>query len=182
MFAGCYGIMKKLIILPLLLTLLALSGCKKITEFYINDKVTFTIPANSFIIPLNVFSPQTRTTFESTIETNDSKVKWVKEAVLDRLELIVTSPSGEDFSFLKSVEVFLSAPNEPEILLAYQYEVSSTPGNRLTLISTGTSLREFLDEDYITLRTEAVTDETIPYNVDVVADYRIFVKAKASPF
>lgn len=103
-----------------------LSGCKKLDEY-----TMFNMPySENITIP---FSPETETNSESTFEINNTRKDLIEEIKLKKLELNIQSPENEDYSFLESISVFLSADDLPEIKVAYNENVSETTTNTLKL-------------------------------------------------
>jgi hypothetical protein len=94
------------------------------------------------------------------------------------LKLTITSPSNETFSFLNSIEIFISSPNIEERKVAFKESIPANVGNQLICELVDVELQDYIKEETFKLRLKTVTDETIPQDVtiDVYTDF--FVDAK----
>lgn len=172
--------MKKCLLLFALVGLF--SSCDKLdelTKFEMDFNQRVVIPSSSGIdLPFDVYTPETETNSTSEFEVNDTRKDLIEEIVLTKLVLLVNSPEGEDFSFLESIVVYMSAEDLPEIEIAWNNEVSATVGPQLELITTAEDLKEYIKKDSYTLRLKTVTDEFLSsdYEIDVASTF--FVDAK----
>jgi len=120
--------MKK-ILFSLLFPLLSLISCKKIaelTQFEMEYNESIVIPAVSGInLPLNVFTPDTKSNSTSTFESNETRKDLIEEIKLKKLDFTLTSPSNGDFRFLKSIEIFINADGLSETKIAGKTSISS---------------------------------------------------------
>ena len=172
--------MKKLILLSVSLTIFA--ACKdleKLTEFDMNYSSSVTIKKSTGLdLPVTLFTPDMETNAESEFAVNDTRKDMVEEIVLTGLDMTITSPSGQTFSFLKSIEVYIDAEDLPEVQVAYQSNVSESAGNKLSLETTGQDLKAYIIKDKFNLRVETVTDEALSRDTDIKIDSRFFVNAR----
>lgn len=167
---------KNLVIL--FITVTALAGCRKMTEFKIHDSAEFVVPSTAvaFVPVLSTMEVTTSSSYE--FKNNGTDAKHVKEVKLDKVSLTITQPSGEDFSFLNSIHIYISASGLPEVELAYLDDIPSTAGNMLDLITTGATLDAYLKKDGYQLRVQTVTDETFTENITIRSDMTFNVRAK----
>jgi len=171
--------MKTKVILSVLLigTVLTFS-CKKLLTFDISDSTTTTVDANilPFQLPVEIPTPDITTNSESEFAQNNTNVDLVKEIILKKLQLTITSPSGKTFSFLKSIEIYISADGESETKLAWNDNVDSN-ANSIELETTKEALDKYVKKDKYKLRTKVVTKETLTQSVDIKIDFTFQVTA-----
>ena len=141
------------------------SGCKKLSEltrFNIDYNTTATIPSATGInLPFNIFTPDVETNSSSTFSVNNTNKDLVEEIKLSTLRLELTSPSGADFSFLKSVNIYISASGLPEVKMAWKDVVPDNAGATINLDVSSADLKEYIKKDKFSLRLNSVTDELI---------------------
>ena len=157
------------------------AGCKeidKLTHFNMDYNETVTIPSTIGInVPFNMFTPDITTNSEETFEINDTRKDLIEEIVLKEMTLEVASPAGEDFSFLKSIEIFINADDLDEQKIAWK-EVTGTVGNKLELETSSADLKDYIKKDSFTLRIKTVTDELLLSDYDINIYSKFFVDAK----
>jgi hypothetical protein len=165
-----------------LLVFLVFIGCKKVdkfTQFNMDFEEIVTIPSSTGMnLPINVFTPDVETNSESTFAINDTRKDLVEEILLTELSLTVLSPPNEDFSFLESIEVFISAPNHSEQKIAWNNNVSSTAGRIIVLETTELDLKEYIKSDEFSLRLKTTTDELLSSDYEIQVNSSFFVDAK----
>ena len=170
----------KLIFLLLSCSLL-LFGCKKIdslTQFDMEYDVTLDIPSSTGVnLPFNIVSPDIESNSEATFEVNDTRKDLIERIYLEKLTLTVTSPPGEDFSFLKSISIYISADGLDEVVIAGK-DIPDNAGSSIDLEVSAEDIKEYLKQDKFTLRVNTVTDEIITSDYTVNAHCVFFVDAK----
>ncbi len=166
-------------ILLISLPLLTSSCKKKLTEFYI-DYTSPVVVSSSVgqLVPFSVNTPEMETNSEFEFESNNTRKDNIDRISLEELKLTITSPNGETFSFLNSIEVFISSPNVAERKVAFKESIPSNVGTILVCDLVDLELQEYIKEDRFTLRLKTVTDETIPQDVYIDVYTNFFVKAK----
>lgn len=168
--------------MPLLVVLLLASGCKKFDEFTQFDyQADYVVRVNKTAIvttPIDIVTPDIATTSESTFGANNTRKDMVEQVVLRELELSVKAPVTGNLKFLKSVNIFLSAEELPEIRVAYKNEVPADVGTTLNLDVTGANLTEYIKKDTYRLRVSVTTDEAITEEHYINAHGVFFVDAK----
>src|SRR5688500_6568530 len=109
--------MKQLAIFSLIL--FCTSSCKKIDDlltFHISHETTFTLEgASPLDIPIPVQTPDITTNASQEFQNNDTRADLVKDIRLEEVKLSVVSPTGKTFSFLKTIQVFISTNQNDEI-------------------------------------------------------------------
>lgn len=162
--------MKRLILIFMMATVaFGLSSCKKkLTEFTI-DYDSEVVVSSSFgqLVPFSLSTPEMETNSEFEFESNNTRKDKVDRIWLNNLTLTITSPSGETFSFLNSVEIFISSPNVAERKVAFKESIPSNVGTTLVCELVDVELQEYIKEETFTLRLVTVTDETIPQDVTI---------------
>jgi hypothetical protein len=172
---------KKLFLL-LAIGSLSLSGCKeidKLTQFNMDYNETVVILSSTGInLPFNLFTPDVESNSESTFSVNDTRKDLVEEIRLTKLDLTLTSPSNGDFSFLKSIEIFISADGLSEVKIAWKENIPSDVDNYIELETSDTDLKEYIKKDKFKLRLNTVTDELITSDQHIDIHSVFFVDAK----
>jgi hypothetical protein len=157
-------------------------GCKqidKLTQFNMDYEETVTIPSTIGInVPFNMFTPDITTNSEETFEINDTRKDLIEEIVLKEMTMEVINPAGEDFSFLKSVEIFISAEDLDEQKIAWKDDTGTNPGSKIELETSSADLKDYIKKDSFTLRIKTVTDELLLSDYDIKIDSKFFVDAK----
>ena len=171
---------KQIIVFSFILVMI--SGCKdldKLTQFNMEFNQSFVIPSSTGInLPFNILTPDVTTNSASTFSTNKTRKDLVDEIKLTKLELSISSPTGADFSFLKSIAVYISAAGLPEVKIASKDEVPANAGAILTLDVSGVDLKEYIKADKFSLRLNTVTDELLASDHTLNARSVFFVNAK----
>ena len=159
-----------------------LVGCSKIdelTKFNMDYNQSVTIPASAGInLPFDLFTPDTETNSESEFEINDTRKNLIEEIKLTKLELIIKTPNEADFSFLKSIEVYISADGLDEIKIANYDDVPENVGNTLGLETSDVDIKEYIKKDKFNLHLNTITDEAISQDHKIDVKSTFFVDAK----
>lgn len=134
------------------------------------------------LVPFFVETPETETNAAYQFEINDTESKRVKSIFLKKLDLTIKSPTNETFSFLKSVDIYIDSPNQPEVLLASKSSISNEIGKSLSLDLVNLDFKEYIKDETFTLRLKVVTDETIPEDVTIGIASSYLVDAKIIRF
>lgn len=171
---------KNILIFTAVLSLLI--GCKKIdelTQFDMNYDQKVVIPSSTGInLPFNIFSPDVQSNSETTFAINDTRKDLIEDINLKQLTLTLTSPLNGDFSFLKSIELFITSSALEEVKIAWKDNIASNIGKSIELETTDADLKEFIKGEEFTLRVRAITDELITSNHELDVHSEFFVDAK----
>ncbi|MFD1467711.1 hypothetical protein ACFQ48_05715 [Hymenobacter caeli] len=114
--------------------LLLAGGCKKILgliHFTVSDTQSFTVPsAYPFgtapgAVPTTLPAVTVNSTATTTYANNNTKAQYVQDVTLQQLTLTATSPAGQTFDIVQSVQLFISsdAAGTNKVLLASQDQV-----------------------------------------------------------
>lgn len=173
--------MKK-IILPVLSLVLLMISCNKaneLTKFDISYDTSITIPATANLnVPFDISTPDIETNSESKFEINKTSTDRIESIEVSALKLTVKSPAGEDFSFLKSIEIYIDGDKLSEEKIAWNDNVSSSAGSSISLSVSGTDLKPYILNDNFKLRVRTVTDELLTNDHDIDIKTTFTVDAK----
>jgi hypothetical protein len=168
------------ICLAALALLVSLAGCHKIEHlltFYISYQTSFrvenTVPLN---LPVDIGTPDVTTNSTQQFQNNNTSASLVKDIRLDQVRLTVTNPAGKNFSFLKSVHVYISTSSTDEKELAWRDDIP-TDATVVDLQPTQDKLDTYVKASSYKLRTKVVTRETLSQPVDVQVDLKFKVTA-----
>jgi hypothetical protein len=154
----------------IILALLSLAGCRALdalTMFDLKYEASFTIPQTALVnVPIDLTSPEVTTNTEEEFAVHNTQKDLIESIKLKTLILEIETPDY-DFSFLKSVEIYLKAEGLPEIKIAEKLLISDDIGNQLKLDVADTELSEYLKKDKISMRAKTVTDEQLTQDLRV---------------
>ena len=161
--------------------LLIFFSCEKIENlltFDVKDSTEFTIPSFTGInSPLSIPVPPVRSSSNQAFENNNTNANLVKDVSLKKLNLQIIAPEEKSFKFLKSVEIYISAEGEEEIMLASKYDIPTAIGNSLDLETTNHKLDAYIKKDSYDIRTVVEVREIPGQDVTVKADMTFKVTA-----
>lgn len=162
------------------------SACKKLselTQFSMDFQESIVIPSTIGLnLPFNLATPKIKTNSEEIFEINQTGKNLIEKVVLEQLSLEITDPDHADFSFLRSIEIYLSADSQEDIMVAWIYDIENTVGKSITLETSVENLAPYIIQDEFTLKFSTVTDK-IPlsdHHIDIDASF--FVDAKILGF
>ncbi|MEJ8842466.1 hypothetical protein WG954_08725 [Lacibacter sp. H375] len=170
--------MKTKLSLTAMLFVVILSSCKKLgVNFGINHQANFRVEAASPLnLPFEVGTPDVTTNSSQQFENNNTAANLIKEIKLEELKLTITNPSNKTFSFLKSIQIFISTSSSDEVELASLDNIVST-AQTISLNCTTQNLDKYVKASSYKLRTKVVTKETLTQAVDIRTDIKFKVKA-----
>ncbi len=156
-------------------------SCKlldKLTQFDINYSTDFVVPTGSLVnLPIDLGQDELTTNSAQTYENNNTSTDHIKEVHLKSLALTITSPSGVNFSFLKSAQIFLSASGLPEKMVA-SIDNNTSTSTTINLTPTGDDLKDYLAKSSFTLREVVTTKNTPTQDIHIRADAVFSVQGK----
>ncbi len=171
--------------LILITGLILFTGCNlkekidEIATFNINNSAEITLPSSTGInLPIDIRTPDVNTSSQQSFENNNTRADLVENVNLSELTLTITNPGDRTFSFLKSLEIYISNDSEGSTLIAEIQDIPENVGGELDLETTGANLDEYIKEDSYSLQFEAVTDETTNSETDITAEMVFEVRAK----
>jgi len=169
-------------LIALLLLCVGIVACEKLdefTQFKMDYDSSVVIPSSTGLnLPVDLFTPDVKTNSESKFAINDTRKDLIEEITLDELELTISSPDGEDFSFLKTIDIYIEAEGLPKEKIAWHDDVSSVVGSTLSLETAQVDLKEYIKKDEFTLMTEVVTDEALKsdHTIDIHTVFNVNAK------
>ena len=164
----------------LFLTIVSCSQVDDLLTFTITNEASFDIKSGSIInSPIEVATPDVTSSATKEFENNNTNKNLVKDVKLQELTLSITNPTDKNFSFLKSVHLYISTTADDEIELAYQDEINST-SNVINLICTTEKLDQYIKAPSYKIRTKVITKETLTKDITVKANMKF--KVTADPF
>lgn len=132
----------------------------------------------SSLVPISILTPDVATNSEFEFENHDTRADRINTIFLKDLKLTITSPSGETFSFINSLELYISSPSFSEKKVAFKENIPSTAGKEIICDLVDLDLKDFIKEDKFKLRLVSVSDETIPEDVTINVYTNFLVDAK----
>jgi hypothetical protein len=157
-----------------------LTQCKEVDDlltFTIADQVTITVPSNSPLnLPVELATPDVTTNSSQKFANNNTEASLVKDVKLQELSLQIQTPAGKTFSFLKSVQLYISTTSSNEILLASLDNIPMT-ATSISLTPTQEKLDVYAKSSSYKLRTAIVMRETLTQSVEMKADLKFRVTA-----
>ncbi len=166
-------------VLVLLLTFCSCDKVDELTKFDIDYDTSVVIASAANInLPFDVVTPDVETNSESEFAVNDTRKDLIEEIKLKSLRLELASPEDADFSFLESVEIFISAEDLPELQVASIVEVPMDAGTVIELDTSDDDLKDYIKKDRFSLRLNTVTDEVLTEDHTIDVKSIFFVDAK----
>jgi len=165
--------------LLILTVAIAVFSCEKLSEltrFDLSYNTAITLPATFGInIPFTVYTPKITTNTESVLAVNDTRKDLIEEVTLKSVILTITDPEGEDFSFLKSIEVYISGDSLSEMLVASRSDITNEIGDTLHLETVSSDLKDYIKASSFSLSVKTVTDELLShdYTIDIDAVFGV---------
>jgi len=173
--------MKKGHIIIAIFSLFLLSACAdldKFTQFDMSFSQDVSIdPSIAINSPFTIPTPPVTTNSSTTFSSNNTNEDLVDEITLKEVKLTVVSPTGEDFSILKSIEVYISADGETDTKIAWLDEVPANEST-ITLNLSDTDLKNFIFKDQFSMKVKTVTDEINNQQYDIKIEAKVHVNAK----
>jgi hypothetical protein len=172
--------MRKLLPALLLACIPAFFGCtKKLTHFYIDYTTEITVPATlTTAFPFSLQTPPVGTNSTFEFEDHDTRKDKIQSIFLKELKLTIQDPSGETFSFVNSVSLYISTDDLPEVLVAKSDSVPDNIGDVLSLTPSDTDLQEYIKATKYRLRLKIISDETVPQDIHIEAYSNFLVDAR----
>lgn len=150
-----------------------LSGCEslsKLTQFDLPFSQSITVPVTPAIalrIPITLNTPEIKTNIDSVLNSYSLETDFVEKITLKEMKLTVSSPAGEDLSFLKDITIYLTASGTDDVKVASATDVSTTTPLLLTVENV--DLKSYLLKDKFALKIVVSGDEvtTVEHKVNI---------------
>jgi hypothetical protein len=173
--------MKQLILSLVVLLAFTTVACDKFADlltFNINQDANMEVPASP-ILAQSLLLPPVTVSSSDEFKNNSTSSELVKDIVLNKLDLAITNPQNENFNFLKSIEISISAENRPEVKVAY-LDVIPQDVKNISLKTTNVKIDEYVKGDRYTINTRITLAKAVSQKVNVKASMRF--KVTADPF
>jgi hypothetical protein len=173
--------LKILFLLTLLPALATVQSCEKVENainFGFNIDGEFTMPPNIPInTPLTLPGIPMDYNSEETFEQNNTRADLVKKITIDYIKMNILEPVGQDFSFVKDIEILFDMDGVGEKLVAWKYDVDDNVGGELSLDVTPDDLSAYLKGDGVKMTIKVTTDKITTQEVKMSYDIRTRVTA-----
>jgi hypothetical protein len=154
---------KTVFVIPVLFFLLfSCNLIDKLTQFNLVFDKTITLPSVKGVnLPANTEIPDVETNSKSTFAVDNTHKGMIEAVLLKESKLTITTPENGNFTFLKSITIYMSANNLDEVKVAWQDTIPANIGNVLTLKTTDADLKAFMLNDSISYRVNSVIHKVI---------------------
>jgi hypothetical protein len=166
--------MKKSHFLILFVCVGLMAGCAKSTldaNFNVKDSENFTIPPNSLLsLPPILTPPFATSSWQGDFSNNNTDKAHLKSLKLKSLLLTITNPPGKTFGFIKSIDIYIQAPNLADTKIAFIDNNPSNAGSTINMNVVDVDIAAYAKSDHFTLKVVSTPQATNTDNVDVKAD------------
>lgn len=165
----------------IVITFLFLFSCKKVdklTQFDLKYDSSVTVESTfGMNVPFDIYTPDISTNSESSFESNDTRKDLIESIVLKTMTMSISSPTGQDFSFLKSIEIYISADGLSDAKIAWKDNISDST-TILNLETSSADLKEYIKKSVFNLKVTTTTDEVLSqdYQIDIHSVYAVDAK------
>ncbi|PQJ13095.1 hypothetical protein CJD36_004955 [Flavipsychrobacter stenotrophus] len=160
--------MKKIILMCSVAMVALTAGCKKVKDLAdisvdipYTQQVTvppvdgytfgFPLPAGGVNLPFPAFAvPTNSKSYLDQYHTTSAKVRKVD---LKGLTIQLTAPASQNFDFLDTVQLFIAAPSQPEVLVAYGYNIPKSQTIFVMTTNSDVNLKDYFLQDTMYFRT-----------------------------
>lgn len=153
-----------------IITLLSVS-CKKVSEltkFNLKYSTETTIQAGpGTLIPFDINTPDIETQSQDEFEGHNTGKNLIQSIQLKELKITIVAPEGQDFDFLKSIEVYISAGEQQEVKVAWKNNLPDTQAKEILLDCSDANLKNYLMSDKYKLRLKTTTDKVLNHDVQI---------------
>lgn len=172
----------KYLSLTIFIILLIFTGCKKLNQLTIfNLKYDTQTTIKSVVginLPFNLVTPDIKTNSESSFEINNTHKDLIQEVSLKSLTLSISNPVDGDFSFLKSIKIYIKGDGIDEKLVAWKDADNTFNENSIELETSSDDLQQYIKKDSITLKITVVTKKLLltDYDIDIHSVFKVDAK------
>ncbi|MBE2247647.1 MAG: hypothetical protein IAE67_10350 [Candidatus Competibacteraceae bacterium] len=155
-----------------------LGGCSALTHFTLHYDEEITIsPGLGIGIPYTSATPSFPTNTAIPFQNNNTNKDLLEGCRLSSMRAELLTPDGYDFSFLNTIEVFLSAPLMAEVKIAFANDIPETIGTELVFSMTNEELVEYIKQDNLIIRITTTQDKITTQEVKAQLYMSFFVDA-----
>ncbi|MBX2924058.1 MAG: hypothetical protein KF746_17800 [Chitinophagaceae bacterium] len=152
------------------LVLLSIS-CKKVSEltkFDIKYNSETTIEAGiAAFIPFDINTPDIETQSEDQFKGHNTARDLVQSITLKELKISIISPEEQNFDFLKSIEIYISADEQEEVKIAWKNDMPDAGAKAIVLDRSNADLKPYLVSETYRLRLKTTTDKVLNKDVKI---------------
>ncbi|MCX8019157.1 MAG: hypothetical protein N2747_01535 [Chitinophagaceae bacterium] len=128
-------------------------------------------------VPFEIFTPEINTASETEFQNNNTKKELVEKAVLKQITFQLKSPSGGNFNFLNSIELYIQAEGLAERKIAWKQPVPENT-NTFTCDIAGEDLKDYIRKDKFKIKVVTRTDQLITTDHVIQINTVLFIDAK----
>jgi hypothetical protein len=140
---------------------------------------TVTIPSATGVnLPVDTEIPDIETNSQSTFSVNNTHKDLIEQVLLSEAKLTITSPTDGDFTFMKSITIYMSAEGLNEVKVAWKDPIPTDTGNTLVLETSDVDLKDFIKKDSFNYRVNTVIRKVITSDYTINIHSKFFVDAK----
>lgn len=147
------------------------TSCKKISEltkFDLRYNNETTIEAGvGTLLPFDINTPDIPTQTEDEFKGHNTGKNLVQSIKLKELKISIVSPADQNFDFLKSIEVYISASGQQEIKAAWKTDMSDAGVKEIVLDCSTADLKPYVMSDTYKLRLKNTTDKVLNQDVNI---------------
>lgn len=151
----------------LVLVVVFTNGCKKaseLTQIRMPCTAQITVPDQVPIIgtPYPFSTPPIPTKTETVLKNEGYNLNLVEKISLEKLDLVLNSPSGGNLDFLNTIKIYIEADGLPKVLMA-QKVVPGSPTNitSVSLDCEDVDLKEYFKKSEVKITSEVTIDKTV---------------------
>jgi hypothetical protein len=161
--------MKILKISFLLALIILTNSCKKsepgTVSFTLYSEVQLQVPPNSTLDLIPILTPGITEDWSGDFSNNNTNKDKIREMKLNDMTMVIQSPPGKTFKFLKDIDIYIEADGLQETEIAFAHDIPSTAGQTLTLTPMDVDLAPYAKKESFKLRLSVKPAE---YNTDYV--------------
>lgn len=134
------------------------------------------IPETLITIP----SPEIANTLPQEFKDKKADINNIKSVTLESVVLTITTPPTQNFSFMKSITIYLGATGKPEIKIASQNNINTMPASQtLNLTVANADIAPYIKGATYYIKSEVAVVKN--YTSDIIITSEIKGKAVANP-
>lgn len=152
------------------------------TRFVITEPLAFEIPSIIGLnLPFEIPFLDVPLDFSTASENTNPDIGLIRNIKLRDFVIRIMSPQSQSFSFLKDIDVYISAPGLPEVKMAHHSNVDDGIGAVLHLVPEGEILDQYLKSESFDLRLDIVADQLIFTDLTIEGEWVLDVELINNP-
>lgn len=170
---------------------LLLFSCKKAKDLLditvpFSMKNEFTLPKTGdteIAIPetlVTIKSPEITNTLPQEFKNRNADINNIKSVSLQSVILTITTPPTQNFSFMKSITIYLGATGKPEIKIASQDNINTMPPSQtLNLTVANADIAPYIKGATYYIKSEVTVVKNYTSDINITSEIK--GKAVANP-